>query len=1735
MPSLVDLAIEASKPNDPLSGFGDDLIQNIDMDHWRELLVIEPPEQEEYGSNMFVEDVLKPVGQALVKIPLESISGVMKVAERHGLDPVKNIFWWEDGTADQVQDVQKTALDSSVLKQVNPDPGPIRRVVRGVSGAVPQIASSITAAMLTGGGSAVAQVAAFAASQAPQQFGATFYESKEELIARGYSEKEAEDIAMKEATTVATASTVINTVPGGAFFAKSPIGSKALSAAISKIVKQQSSKYIMSGLAEGSTEVLEAIAQETARQYIRESKDTFSGDFWRSLPEQAIVGTIVGAGGRAVVDRISDSGQVESVNLRDWAAKNPDAAVELATMDSSPSRKWFRDHNLPSVTSKQREGAASAIRDVMARVKLASETETSLEEMFGGEQQTVVEPSVPPGPETTATPIPAPASEPDIRAEPDIEVLPDRGAAQIGKVSRKDEAKYSERLLKQQTVELAERYGFENRPDLEYTDELGDVVPVETLTTFAGKVPSEIRKALEGEPLALRLLKGNVPGALGEDVMSSMGADDMVGRIRDSLRSSYDRAAEHLTQVQGDPEIGLNELLLRKQAERPSYIGDNLTGEIENPAGLEPGTTLSIFGEEFQVVDEGGIRYLQSTVEPTVDSEGFERAGDVVQLDGVATLPVDEGSVKEPARSLLEQVELAGERANLRMERRAREGVVLRSGISARDITNSKDAAIWVAGEVAKGVRKTSDLVAGLRQRWAAKDAQIEEAVRRGIKDGEQSVADYVILAAGEHLKKSMQPDRLATLLRRAHPELEGFGELSLDIAEKGIALANSYRNAGLDKPTKRFVRIKERAAHKAGKQAAFDESRITIERLKNQVKDKIALREAHQETRREVVKLLRSILPVKERGEYANQIASAKTNNDYVNVAIRAHRHAAILYGRSLVAKVDRLANTGKKSGRSRKGAGFKKLHAENRKKARELHTDLDRYRDLLKHRVKSKDSPVGDDELVGGVRKIEEIHAEIAGIFAEEKMLYRSRQELRGQSLHEAIGTFKGEVESRRVAPKWREGLDKNRQERVSKLWRLNMTLETAASAASNDYTGKSTGVRVLYENMRDADNAHLDEINRLRQKAEKALGEAGITGGFSRVKREASGAAGETNQRTISTSLGGQQVNLTFGEAAKLIASDSETRSWFESGGKIVLDRKNTGEQYNVSREDLAALERTLPPEYVRAVLQLKYLRNTELSPKVQETQLRLDGTAPDYLPDYEPRRRDLSGQQQSVDAAIRGEGQAQTVESKGFLKDRDHNVNAPVIIGDFFTDWDYQVEQMAQYVHLAEPTKMAVRVLQNPGVKGSLVDRFGEGMFKRLESLVVAASGQNQRIDSGSGRFFHGLLGNVAAAVLPLNPGTITRQLGGTFRLAAEIGDATAWSAGLASVGQYKLRKLAAESGWVWDRYYRGDTYARFTQNERAAMQAVDVDNTGSLEIVQDFVKALTKGDLGGIHKTAKAMGEKSGVFLTHMDAVNLKVAMGAYMHIAKKQHPDWGESKARSWALENAVTAMRRTQNSSRAIDQSSYAVNEKGKPGSLFNFMMSDPVNAANRLFRAYHRGKGPFAAHAFAEMANAAWSLSVGRAATPALVAAGVYAAVQLGLAEEDEAEKLYSEMIEEWSDPDRIGLQTIRELAGLLGPLQGPGAYVAVEGAKMFDLFDPPRYYRGEIISPAGIDNLNRISSLFSSKKTTPEKIVDGGIEISMFIPGIQSLYVPLKRMRGTQKDIDEIREERVKALTR
>jgi hypothetical protein len=540
------------------------------------------------------------------------------------------------------------------------------------------------------------------------------------------------------------------------------------------------------------------------------------------------------------------------------------------------------------------------------------------------------------------------------------------------------------------------------------------------------------------------------------------------------------------------------------------------------------------------------------------------------------------------------------------------------------------------------------------------------------------------------------------------------------------------------------------------------------------------------------------------------------------------------------------------------------------------------------------------------------------------------------------------------------------------LSKISRANSDIYTL----SLELEGKEDGV--------------IDELLRLAQegKGEAALEHARImrdlepaliAAGYEGVDdyRLKNGGYGDGSTELVTVSLGGQDVTIPLGIAMSIAAMDEETLALFDgtNAGKQGIQFNETSSILTLypSGDDIRNIRANLTVGQRDLIERMKDILETQIRDRAMQAIWEVTGDQPPIVTRYYPRIRNMEGiGGEKVDlsaaagAAVRG-----ALTAVGFANARVGG-SQPLIYTDMVQTMDRHMQVALDMIHMAQPYRDAMTVLNDPKVVKGIDDQLGSGTASGVRSIFSNGVGATSRTKPS---IIDKLTSNVTGAKLAMNPSTIAKVLiGGTIRLSSEI-PLSLWTRGTARAARY-ARTPGTWSGRI-DQIHLVNGY--FSRRHQMQMKSIfsgalgDSDRAqlgNALIAVRDNLRAtgnnLAAGKITDAIDAARdanragVMGLSAVVdMLRYADEQIMLAAVEARLAEVEDEGLLTG-TDALTEASNRAERDFRKTQNASDEFDDSYFAATSRtdGNAGwrLLFPFS-SDPIKARNQIRRAVLSG----------------------------------------------------------------------------------------------------------------------------------------------------------------------------------
>ena len=515
-------------------------------------------------------------------------------------------------------------------------------------------------------------------------------------------------------------------------------------------------------------------------------------------------------------------------------------------------------------------------------------------------------------------------------------------------------------------------------------------------------------------------------------------------------------------------------------------------------------------------------------------------------------------------------------------------------------------------------------------------------------------------------------------------------------------------------------------------------------------------------------------------------------------------------------------------------------------------------------------------------------------------------------------------------------------------------------------------------------------IDELLRIAQagKGEAALEHARImrdlepaliAAGYEGVDdyRLKNGGYGDGSTKLVTVSLGGQDVTIPLGIAMSIAAMDEETLALFDgkNAGKqgIQFNETSTTLTFYPSGDDIRNLRANLTVGQRDLIERMKDILETQIRDRAMQAIWEVTGDQPPIVTRYYPRIRnqDAAGGEKADLSAVAGAAVRGALTAVGFANARTGGF-APLIYTDMVQTMDRHMQVALDMIHMAQPYRDAITVLNDPKVVKGIDDQLGTGTASGVRSIFSNGVGATARTKPA---MIDKVTSNVTGAKLALNPNTIAKVLlGGTIRLSSEI-PLSLWTRGTARAARY-ARTPGTWSGRV-DQIHLVNGY--FSRRHQMQMKSIfsgalgDQDRAqlgNALTAMRDNLRAtganLAAGkitdaiDAAGDANRASTMALSALIdMLRYADEQIMLAAVEARLAEVEDEGLLTG-TDALTEASNRAERDFRKTQNASDEFDDSFFAATSRTDGNAnwrVFFPFSSDPIKARNQIRRAVLSG----------------------------------------------------------------------------------------------------------------------------------------------------------------------------------
>ena len=594
-------------------------------------------------------------------------------------------------------------------------------------------------------------------------------------------------------------------------------------------------------------------------------------------------------------------------------------------------------------------------------------------------------------------------------------------------------------------------------------------------------------------------------------------------------------------------------------------------------------------------------------------------------------------------------------------------------------------------------------------------------------------------------------------------------------------------------------------------------------------------------------------------------------------------------------------------------------------------------------------------------------------------------------------------------------------------------------------------------------------IDELLRIAQagKGEAALEHARImrdlepaliAAGYEGVDdyRLKNGGYGDGSTELVTVSLGGQDITIPLGVAMSIAAMDEETLALFDgtNAGKQGIQFNETSTTLTIypSGDDIRNLRANLTVGQRDLIERMKDILETQIRDRAMQAIWEVTGDQPPIVTRYYPRIRnqDAAGGEKVDLSAAAGAAVRGALTAVGFANARTGGF-APLIYTDMVQTMDRHMQVALDMIHMAQPYRDAITVLNDPKVVKGIDDQLGTGTASGVRSIFSNGVGATARTKPA---LIDKVTSNVTGAKLALNPNTIAKVLlGGTIRLSSEI-PLSLWTRGTARAARY-ARSPGTWSGRV-DQIHLVNGY--FSRRHQMQMKSIfsgalgDQDRAqlgNALTAMRDNLRAtganLAAGkitdaiDAAGDANRASTMALSALIdMLRYADEQIMLAAVEARLAEVEDEGLLTG-TDALTEASNRAERDFRKTQNASDEFDDSFFAATSRTDGNAnwrVFFPFSSDPIKARNQIRRAVLSGNRTRTA--FAVGGNIVSSTTISTLSP--IVAAKVFSMIASILGGDDDEED-QKEINKTWwekavvSVPTQIAADVMSSTMGYIG----------------------------------------------------------------------------------------------------
>jgi hypothetical protein len=365
-------------------------------------------------------------------------------------------------------------------------------------------------------------------------------------------------------------------------------------------------------------------------------------------------------------------------------------------------------------------------------------------------------------------------------------------------------------------------------------------------------------------------------------------------------------------------------------------------------------------------------------------------------------------------------------------------------------------------------------------------------------------------------------------------------------------------------------------------------------------------------------------------------------------------------------------------------------------------------------------------------------------------------------------------------------------------------NYNLDTIAKVLDGNMQGGGPVHKIVVEDIRAGMDRKFEVLEAATRVADAIAQDAGFDN-LAHLLELASGSIGDGTTKTVNLRLAGKDHTLTWGQLAKVVSSldDVSTLADIQEGTPITFDDAPNAKGIRLRAEDIQTIRDAMPEQLREAVAGMKKIRD-RLFPVAQSAQRVVTGREAPAQPGYEPRIRNMAQSQRVTDMDPMAVGfENKLIENSGFLQTRVRDLKTPLLMGDFFADWQRSIHGMADVMHLMIPLRNAREVIMHESVNNAIADRWGDRAVESIKDRLRTVVRPPER--SNFARVANQLARNVAVSRTALAPASLAISATASIpRLWAELGTARLLK-GIKSIASTKVREdMLKASPWLRSR-------------------------------------------------------------------------------------------------------------------------------------------------------------------------------------------------------------------------------------------------------------------------------------------------------------------------------------------